>query len=413
MIDFELSEDIQNSKNMVHMLAENMMRPIARKFDEEEHGEKPWDFINLMWENSKKRSLARLEAGEKPKEESKDDKPAENSILFANLIEELSWGDCGIYLNGPGGLGVAAVEAVATPEQKERFLRRFTEGKPKWGAMAITEANAGSDTAAITMTAVRDGDEWVLNGEKIFVTSGKMAVEESEGFVVVWATLDKSAGRAGIKSFIVDHGTPGMTVTKLEKKLGIRASDTCTIVFEDCRIPFDNILGSPEVQKKGSTSGFKGVMATFDATRPMVAASAIGIGRAAVEFVKEEFEKRGLDIRYGISPYKMTAVERDIQQMEVNLQAARLLTWRACWMMDRKIRNSLEASMAKAKAGLAVTLVTQKAVELMGPLGYSRDALLEKWMRDAKINDLFEGTGQINMLIVARRVLEYSRQQLK
>ena len=413
MIDFELSEDIQNSKNMVHMLAENMMRPVARKFDEEEHGEKPWDFINLMWENSKKRSLARLEPEEKPKEKSKDDKPAENSILFANLIEELSWGDCGIYLNGPGGLGVAAVEAVATPEQKERFLRRFTEGKPKWGAMAITEANAGSDTAAIIMTAVRDGDEWVLNGEKIFVTSGKMAVEESEGFVVVWATLDKSAGRAGIKSFIVDHGTPGMTVTKLEKKLGIRASDTCTIVFEDCRIPFDNILGSPEVQKKGSTSGFKGVMATFDATRPMVAASAIGIGRAAVEFVKEEFEKRGLDIRYGISPYKMTAVERDIQQMEVNLQAARLLTWRACWMMDRKIRNSLEASMAKAKAGLAVTLVTQKAVELMGPLGYSRDALLEKWMRDAKINDLFEGTGQINMLIVARRVLEYSRQQLK
>ncbi|NQU08133.1 MAG: acyl-CoA dehydrogenase family protein [Candidatus Abyssubacteria bacterium] len=413
MIDFELSENIQNSKNMVHMLAENMMRPVARKFDEEEHGEKPWDFINLMWENSKKRSLARLEPGEKPKEESKDDKPAENSILFANLIEELSWGDCGIYLNGPGGLGVAAVEAVATPEQKERFLRRFTEGKPKWGAMAITEANAGSDTAAITMTAVRDGDEWVLNGEKIFVTSGKMAVEESEGFVVVWATLDKSAGRAGIKSFIVDHGAPGMTVTKLEKKLGIRASDTCTIVFEDCRIPFDNILGSPEVQKKGSTSGFKGVMATFDATRPMVAASAIGIGRAAVEFVKEEFEKRGLDIRYGISPYKMTAVERDIQQMEVNLQAARLLTWRACWMMDRKIRNSLEASMAKAKAGLAVTLVTQKAVELMGPLGYSRDALVEKWMRDAKINDLFEGTGQINMLIVARRVLEYSRQQLK
>lgn len=413
MIDFELSEDIQNSKNMVHMLAENMMRPVARKFDEEEHGEKPWDFINLMWENSKKRSLARLEPGEKPKEKSKDDKPSENSILFANLIEELSWGDCGLYLNGPGGLGVAAVEAVATPEQKERFLRRFTEGKPKWGAMAITEANAGSDTAAIIMTAVRDGDEWVLNGEKIFVTSGKMAVEESEGFVVVWATLDKSAGRAGIKSFIVDHGTPGMTVTKLEKKLGIRASDTCTIVFEDCRIPFDNILGSPEVQKKGSTSGFKGVMATFDATRPMVAASAIGIGRAAVEFVKEEFEKRGLDIRYGISPYRMTAVERDIQQMEANLQAARLLTWRACWMMDRKIRNSLEASMAKAKAGLAVTLVTQKAVELMGPLGYSRDALLEKWMRDAKINDLFEGTGQINMLIVARRVLEYSRQQLK
>jgi acyl-CoA dehydrogenase len=204
-----------------------------------------------------------------------------------------------------------------------------------------------------------------------------------------------------------------MTVTKLEKKLGIRASDTCTIVFEDCRIPFDNILGSPEVQKKGSTSGFKGAMATFDATRPMVAASALGIGRAALEFAKQEFENRGIEIRYGISPYKMTSVEKEVHQMEANLQAARLLTWRACWMMDRRMRNNLEASMAKAKAGLAVTLVTQKAVELMGPLGYSRDVLLEKWMRDAKINDLFEGTGQINMLIVARRILNFSREQLK
>jgi acyl-CoA dehydrogenase len=231
--------------------------------------------------------------------------------------------------------------------------------------------------------------------------------------VVVWATLDRSAGRAGIKSFIVEHGTPGMTVTKLEKKLGIRASDTCTIVFEDCRIPYDNILGNPEVQKKGSNKGFKGAMATFDATRPMVAASALGIGRAAIELVKEEYEKQGIEIRYGVSQYKLTAIERDVQQMESNLQAARLLTWRACSMMDRKLRNSLEASMAKAKAGLAVTLVTQKAVELMGPLGYSRETLLEKWMRDAKINDLFEGTGQINMLIIARNILEFSRDQLK
>jgi acyl-CoA dehydrogenase len=413
MIDFELSDNIQNMKNMVHMLAENMMRPVARQFDEEEHKEKPWDFINMMWEDTKRRNKARGETQKKTKDEGKPERPAENSVTYANIIEELSWGDCGLYLNMPGGLGVAAVEAVGAPDQKERFLKRFQEGAPKWGAMAITEANAGSDTAAISATAVRDGDQWVLNGEKIFVTSGKAAVLDSEGFVVVWATLDKSAGRAGIKSFIVEHGTPGMTVTKLEKKLGIRASDTCTIVFEDCRIPFDNILGSPEVQKKGSTSGFKGVMATFDATRPMVAASAIGIGRAAIDFVREEFANRGISIRYGVSPYRMTAAERDLQQMEANLQAARLLTWRACWMMDQRLRNSLEASMAKAKAGLAVTLVTQKAVELMGPLGYSRECLLEKWMRDAKINDLFEGTGQINMLIIARRILDYSRDQLK
>jgi acyl-CoA dehydrogenase len=148
--------------------------------------------------------------------------------------------------------------------------------------MAITEPGAGSDSAAITTTAVLDEEtrEWILNGEKIFVTQGKSAVEDSEGFVVVWATLDRKAGRAGIKSFVVDHHTPGMTVTKVEDKLGILASDTAAIVFEDCRIPYENLLGSAEVK-----TGFKGAMATFDATRPLVAASAIGIGRAAVEFV--------------------------------------------------------------------------------------------------------------------------------
>jgi acyl-CoA dehydrogenase len=335
-------------------------------------------------------------------------------ILTAVLNEERSWGDAGLNLCNPGPrLGGAAINAVGTPEQKRRFFERFTTGSPKWGAMAITEANAGSDTAAITATAVRDGDEWVLNGEKIFVTSGKMACKEADGFVVVWATIDKSAGRAGIKSFVVEKGTPGMTVTKLENKLGIRASDTTTVVFEDCRIPFDNILGSPEVRKKGTTKGFKGAMATFDATRPGIAASAIGIGRAALEFVREKLAEKGIEIRYGISPYQMTAVEQEIHSMEANLKAARLLTWRACWMIDRRERNSLEASMAKAKAGLAVTQICQKAVELMGPLGYSREYLLEKWMRDCKINDIFEGTGQINMLIVARNILQYKRDMLK
>ena len=276
--------------------------------------------------------------------------------------------------------------------------------------MAITEPGCGSDSAAITTTAVRDGDQWVLNGTKIFCTSGLMAAEKSEGFVVVWATVDKSAGRAGIKAFVVDHHTPGMTVTKVEHKLGIRASDTASIVFEDCRIPLDNILGSPEV--KSATDGFKGVMATFDATRPIVAASAIGIGRAAVDFVREALQREGVKVRYDAPLHKLTAVERDFMEMESNLQAARLLTWRAAWMMDQGMHNNLEASMCKAKAGLAVTQVTQKAVEMLGPLGYSRKLLLEKWMRDAKINDIFEGTQQINLMIVARRILGYSSKEL-
>jgi acyl-CoA dehydrogenase len=201
-----------------------------------------------------------------------------------------------------------------------------------------------------------------------------------------------------------------MKVIKCENKMGIRASDTAMIVFEDCRIPLDNILGSPEV--KTSTEGFKGAMATFDATRPLVAASALGIGRAALDFAREALERAGVKIRYGASAALLTAIERDFMEMESDLHAARLLTWRAAWMMDRGKRNNLEASMAKAKAGLAVTRVTQKAVEILGPLGYSRKLLLEKWMRDAKINDIFEGTQQINMLIVARRILGYSSKEL-
>ena len=201
----------------------------------------------------------------------------------------------------------------------------------------------------------------------------------------------------------------------MEKKLGIRASDTVTIVFDNCRIPFDNILGSPEVKKvdKSETKGFKGAMATFDATRPIIAAQAIGVGRAALDFVKEILEKEGIKIRYGVPRQKLSALERDIMEMEANYKAAKLLTLRAICMMSQGQPNSLESSMAKTKAGLAVTKITQKAVEIMGPLGYSRKYLVEKWMRDGKINDIFEGTGQINMLVTARRVLNYSRDQLK
>ena len=406
MIDFELSPEIERTRQMIHMAAENAMRPIAREYDEREH-EKPWDFLNMMWNVSRSSSAVSFGGGSKEKKAG----PSTRFMTTTVAIEELSWGDAGLYLAIPNsGLGGAAVAAAGTPEQRQRFLARFTEGEPKWAAMAITEPGCGSDSAAITATAVRDGDHWVINGEKIFVTSGLMAAEKSDGFVVVWATVDRSAGRAGIKAFVVERGTPGMTVTKVEHKHGIRASDTATIVFEDCRVPFDNILGSPEVPK--TTEGFKGVMATFDATRPAVAASAIGIGRAALEFVRETLDKAGIKIRYGVALKKLTTLERDFMDMEANLQAARLLTWRASWMMDEGLRNSLEASMSKAKAGLAVTKVTQKAVELLGPLGYSRKYLLEKWMRDGKINDIFEGTQQINMLIIARRILDYSSKEL-
>jgi acyl-CoA dehydrogenase len=301
--------------------------------------------------------------------------------------------------------------AAGTKEQRERLLARFRSGEPKWGAMAITEPGAGSDTSAIQTTARRDGDDWVLSGSKIFCTNGSLALRESDGLAIVWATVDKTAGRAGIKAFVVEAGRPGASVVKLEEKLGIRVSDTAELVLEDCRIPATNLLGDPEV-KTASTDSFKGAMATFDATRPIVAAMSVGVASAALELLKSFLEAEGRTVRYGAHSSGLSVVERDVVELEAELQATRLLTWRAAWMLDRGRRNSLEASMAKAKAGQLVTRVTQRVVEHLGPLGYSRKLLAEKWMRDAKINDIFEGTQQVNLLIVARRVLGYGSGEL-
>ncbi len=198
----------------------------------------------------------------------------------------------------------------------------------------------------------------------------------------------------------------------MEHKLGIRASDTVSIVLQDCRVPFENILGSPEVKQR-TTKGFKGAMATFDATRPIVAAQAIGIARATLELLKEELEKSGVEIRYGLPRQKLTSVERDYIDMEVQLRSAWNLVLKAVWMADNRIHNPKEASMSKVRAGDVVVKITQRAVEMLGPLGYTRDMLLEKWFRDAKITDLYEGTGQINRLVVARQILGYRGSQLR
>ena len=275
--------------------------------------------------------------------------------------------------------------------------------------MAMTEPHCGSDTAAIRTTAVRDGDHWVLNGEKIFVTSGHKSMVDSDGFMVVWATVDPAAGRAGMKPFVVearharaaDHqaraqdGHPGQ-----RHRLG-GARRTAGSPWTTC-------WAAPEVADP--TKGFKGAMATFDATRPSVAASALGIARATLELLKEQLAERGVKIRYGTPRHLLSALERDIVDMEAQLRAGWLLTLKAAWLLDQRRPNTLESSMCKVKAGDVVTRTTQKGVELMGPLGYSRRLLFEKWMRDAKINDLFEGTGQINRLIIARRILGYSQQ---
>ncbi len=410
-ISFDLTENTLYSRAYYHDVALKQMRPISRKYDDEEHAF-PQEWVDFFWKH-----------GRKGPQGGPTDGPSDGFVRVCVQAEELCWGDAGLYLRMPTpALGGSAVSAAGSKEQRKRFLSRFNEpeGTPCWGAMAITEPGAGSDAAAIETTARLDGDEWVLNGTKIFCTAGEGASEAEGGFVVVWATLDRSAGRAGIKSFVVPAGTPGMKLVGLERKLGIRVSDTATLVFEDCRVPRENLLGREEVKqrKSGADSsagkpGFKGAMATFDASRPIVAAMAVGVGRASLDFVKEELSRQGFAIRYDAPRYDQGAIERDVIEMEAQLQAARLLTWRAASMMTRGIPNSLEASMAKAKAGLVVTEITQKAVEILGPPGYSRKLMVEKWMRDAKINDIYEGTQQINQLIVARRILGYSSGQLR
>jgi len=428
-IEFKTPDEIEKQLRQVQVVAENVMRPESRVLDDSEHS-RPLNFVHMMWPQMQEMERANLEAslrrarnggnGDSPKSEGpKSDepkKPRTGNLALVHMIEMLSWGDAGVYLCIPGGgLGGAAIQAVGTTEQKERFLRRFTEGDPKWGAMAMTEPQAGSDTSNIQTTALFDEatNEWILNGQKIFCTSGKLAYAESDGLIVVWATVDKRAGRAGMKPFVVEAGTPGLKIVKVEEKLGIRASDTVSFVLDNCRIPADNLLGESREKKDGKTKGFKGAMRTFDATRPIVAASAIGIGRAAFEFARDTLAKQGVRMDYESPRWKLTTAQADLLDMEIQLRQAWLLTLKATSLLDSGGDNKLPASMCKVKAGKAVTVITQKAVELLGPLGYSTQTLAEKWMRDAKINDIYEGTGQINTLIVAREILGYTRKELK
>ena len=418
-IEFESVKPIIQMQTVLKTVAEEMMRSKSRYFDEHEH-EIPWDYIEFMHTATKSLGGGSLA----PKEEKKDEDPSKPKRppigyqLLAAQIEMLAWGDVGMYLITPGGgLGAAAVQAAGSPEQRAKFLERFAGEKPTFAAMCMTEAGAGSDTSAIRAKAVLDTktNEWVINGEKIFVTGGDKSFTEYEklgkGFIVVWASIDPTAGRSGMRAFVVESGTQGVQITKLEHKLGIRVSDTAAISLVDARVPFDNILGSPTVEK--TTTGFKGAMATFDATRPLVAASGLGVARAALEFLKDKLKENGVEIRYGLPRQKLTNIEREVIDMDIMLKSAWLMVVKAVWMADNKKPNALESSMSKVRAGDVTTKITQKAVEILGPLGYSRDLLLEKWFRDAKITDIYEGTGQINRLVVARHILGYSGSELR
>ena len=395
---------LRTLRDQAHQVAMNMLRPVSRKYDRAEHEyPKELDMLAAMIDGLSESGSAE---GAGASGVRRDAKPAEQAGVKngANLasvmsIAEMCWGDVGLLLSMPRqGLGNSAIASVADDEQLERF-------KDTWAAMAITEPGVGSDSAGITTTAELDGDHYVLNGEKIFVTSGERADS-----VVVWATLDKSLGRAAIKSFVVEKGTPGMVVERLEHKLGIRASDTATITFTDCRVPKENLLGSPEVDVK---QGFAGAMATFDNTRPLVAAMAIGVARASLDLTRDLLAQAGVEVDHDRPGQVQHAAAARLLQMEADWEGARLLTLQAAWMADNRRPNSTEASMAKAKAGRVGSDITLGCVELASSLGYSETELLEKWSRDSKILDIFEGTQQIQQLIVARRLLGLTSAELR
>ena len=399
MIHPLLPNQLQKTQETMRMAAEFILRPISRKYDKAEH-EPPVEMEQLN----------QAAAAQKKQTDMNEDSVKSMDLGGRNLwavisLEQMCWGDVGLFLARPGtGLGNAAIMAVGNEKQKAKWGKR-------WAAMAITEPGAGSDSKNISTTAVLEGDEWILNGEKIYVTDGDRC-----DCVVVWATLNKNMGKTAIRSFLVEKGTPGFSVARLEKKLGIRASDTATLIFDNCRIPRENLLGGKEEIETDANAvkkSFGGAMQTFDNTRPMVAGMAIGLGQAALDMTRALLAEEGFEDNFGASIHQQTAVQRELEMLEAELEAARLLVYKSAWMMDNKMPNSKEASMGKAKAGRIGNKISLKCVEICSMQGFSEDHLLEKFSRDSKILDIFEGTQQIQQLIVARQVLGKSSRDLK
>ena len=405
MINLETPRKFRPFVKQAHQVAEEFLRANSRKYDLAEHSyPKELDLLAALVDGMGDSGQGQG-AGAGGVRRDEDDGPegakVKNGTNMSSLLSiiEMCWADVGLLLSMPRqGLGNSAIASVANAEQLERF-------KGMWAAMAITEPSTGSDSAAITTTAVKDGDVYVLNGEKIYVTAGERADS-----VVVWATLDKKLGRAAIKSFLVTKDTPGIRVERLEHKLGIRASDTAVIVLDNCRVPAENLLGNDGIDPR---QGFGGAMATFDNTRPLVAGMAVGCARAALEETRVLLEEAGVMIDYDRPLQTQSHAAATFISMEADWEAALLLSLEAAWLADNRKPNSMEASMAKAKAGRVGNEITLRCVELAGTLGYSETTLLEKWGRDSKILDIFEGTQQIQQLIVARRLLGLSSSELR
>jgi acyl-CoA dehydrogenase len=391
-MDFRFSDEQLEFQRYCRRFAREVIRPVAEQHDREQTV--PWDAIKgaREWKLHGIEHLQRM-AGD------------QDGILSCIYAEELHWGCAGIALAiQASSLAAAGIASSGTPEQIAEWLPEcFGTGEEiKLGAYAVTEAGAGSDVRSLRTTAKRDGDEWVLNGTKVFISNGGIA-----DVTVVVATVDPELGHRGQASFVVPKGTPGLSQGKKEDKLGIRASQTAEVVLEDCRVPMDYLLGGSEkLERKlerarsGQSSRSSGALATFEITRPLVGASALGIAQAAYEWSLEHLEDRSED---GVPLLEQQRVQQTLADVATEIEAARLLVWRAAWMGRNGIpMTGGQGSMSKLKAGDVTMWATTTLMDLVGPYAQTTACPLEKWFRDAKIYQIFEGTAQVQRLVVSR-----------
>jgi alkylation response protein AidB-like acyl-CoA dehydrogenase len=381
MIGFDLTEEQKQFQELAHEFAEKEMRPVAAEYDEKE--EFPWPVLE-------KAAKVGLMTYALPEEYG----GAGVMSLVTDCIvqEELFWGCAGMATSmGAVMLGATPVLLAGNPAQKKKYLTMLTQtkkdGRPTLGAYAITEPEAGSDAASLKTSAKKVKGGYVLNGTKQFITNGGIA-----DVYVVFATHDPSLGPDGIDAFIVEGAWDGVKPGRKEKKMGIRASHTAQVHLEDVFVPEENRLGE-------EGEGFLIAMRTFDHTRPVVAAGAVGVARAALEYALAYSLERK---QFGRAIAKQQAIQFMLADMATEIDAARLLAWRAAWLIDQGEPNNKEASMAKVFAADMAMKITTDAVQIVGGLGYMRDYPVEKFMRDAKIMQIYEGTSQIQKLVIGR-----------
>ena len=391
-MDFALNDEQLEYKEKCRTFAREVIRPAARKHDEEEST--PWEVIK----EARRQGFGGLEGIQR----SAADSEGQMSVISA---EEFHWGCAGIALAISGsGLAAAGIAASGTPEQIARWVPECfgSDEEIKLGAYAVTEPQAGSDVKSLKTTAKRDGDEWILNGTKVFITNGGIADVH-----VVVAAVDPTLGTRGQASFIVAKDTPGLSQGKKETKLGIRASHTAEVVLEDCRIPAENLLGGDEKLakklergKSGQKSRSADALATFEVTRPLVGASALGIAQAAYEWTLEYLDSRS---EGGVPLLKTQRIQQTLADVATEIESARLLVQRAAWMGRNGVpMTGGQGSMSKLKAGDVTMWATTTLMDLVGPDAWSTEYPLEKFFRDAKIYQLFEGTAEIQRMVISR-----------